>query len=88
MNLVIDDAVEVKQPTKAEPEPVDARRELGMSCMFYYTFFSPSDLFEWWRFGEGFLITDSGTRLLGWDENVRLTSVTQDKSYSRATMCA
>ncbi|RMY71740.1 hypothetical protein D0862_14566 [Hortaea werneckii] len=29
MNLVIDDAVEVKQPTKAEPEPVDARRELG-----------------------------------------------------------
>ncbi|OTA22618.1 hypothetical protein BTJ68_14664 [Hortaea werneckii EXF-2000] len=29
MNLVIDEAVEVKQPTKAEPEPADARRELG-----------------------------------------------------------
>merc|ERR1711939_612844 len=29
MNLVIDDAVEVKQQTKAEPEPADARRELG-----------------------------------------------------------
>ena len=37
MNLVIDDAVEVKQPTKAEPEPVDARRELGMSCNFFFS---------------------------------------------------
>lgn len=30
MNLVIDDAVEVKQPTKAVPEPENPRRELGM----------------------------------------------------------
>jgi len=29
MNLVIDEAVEVKQPTKAEPEPENPRRELG-----------------------------------------------------------
>ncbi|KAK3046569.1 hypothetical protein LTR09_011979 [Extremus antarcticus] len=29
MNLVIDEAVEVKQPTKADPEPEDPRRELG-----------------------------------------------------------
>lgn len=29
MNLVIDDAVEVKQPTKADPNPKDTRRELG-----------------------------------------------------------
>ena len=31
MNLVVDDAVEVKQPTKAQPEidPATGRRELG-----------------------------------------------------------
>ena len=29
MNLVIDEAVEVKQPTKEEPEPDNPRRELG-----------------------------------------------------------
>ena len=29
MNLVIDDAVEVKQATKENPEPENARRELG-----------------------------------------------------------
>lgn len=29
MNLVIDDAVEVKQPTKHDPDPTDVRRELG-----------------------------------------------------------
>ena len=29
MNLVIDDAVEVKQATKQDPEPINARRELG-----------------------------------------------------------
>ena len=29
MNLTIDEAVEVKQPTKADPEPENARRELG-----------------------------------------------------------
>jgi len=29
MNLVIDEAVEVKQATKADPEPENARRELG-----------------------------------------------------------
>lgn len=32
MNLVIDDAVEVKQPTKEEPEPKDGRRQLGEYC--------------------------------------------------------
>ena len=31
MNLVVDEAVEVKQPTKDDPEPEDARRELGES---------------------------------------------------------
>ncbi|KAK5163200.1 uncharacterized protein LTR77_010786 [Saxophila tyrrhenica] len=29
MNLVIDEAVEVKQPTKQDPAPENARRELG-----------------------------------------------------------
>lgn len=29
MNLVIDDAVEVKQPTKDNPSPENPRRELG-----------------------------------------------------------
>lgn len=29
MNLVVDEAVEVKQATKAEPEPEEARKELG-----------------------------------------------------------
>ena len=29
MNLVIDDAVEVKQPTKENPAPENARRDLG-----------------------------------------------------------
>lgn len=37
MNLVLDDAVEVKQPTKANPNPEQAedggRRKLGMSIM-------------------------------------------------------
>jgi small nuclear ribonucleoprotein E len=36
MNLVIDDAVEVKQPTKEEPEPKDGRRSLGE----YFTIWS------------------------------------------------
>ena len=31
MNLVIDDAVEVKQPTKADPE--EKRRELGTALL-------------------------------------------------------
>jgi small nuclear ribonucleoprotein E len=36
MNLVIDDAVEVKQPTKAEPEPQEPiRRELGEYTYLY-----------------------------------------------------
>jgi small nuclear ribonucleoprotein E len=29
MNLVIDEAVEVKQPTKSDPNPQNPRRELG-----------------------------------------------------------
>jgi small nuclear ribonucleoprotein E len=33
MNLVVDEAVEVKQPTKDEPEPENLRRKLGMSSI-------------------------------------------------------
>jgi small nuclear ribonucleoprotein E len=33
MNLVVDEAVEVKQPTKDEPEPENPRRKLGRSSI-------------------------------------------------------
>lgn len=67
MNLVIDDAVEVKQPTKAEPEPADARRELGMYLVFLISFLGLFFRFflSWWRVGGYFLVI----RHYGWEKD-------------------
>ncbi|KAK4984885.1 hypothetical protein LTR66_008346 [Elasticomyces elasticus] len=40
MNLVIDDAVEVKQPTKEDPDPTNPRRNLGKHMYIVASHFS------------------------------------------------
>lgn len=44
MNLVIDDAVEVKQPTKLDPE--EGRRELGLSSTISSTIYTHSHFYN------------------------------------------
>lgn len=66
MNLVVDEAVEVRQSTKTEPSPRDAedggRRELGMFLHGFHFFEGWGFWGEvfWWRLG-GFALGETWT---------------------------